>query len=198
MGHIKSWRIALPSLRDVLPMLLEARAQLFGLCALGGIPGRHHDIHRRQAVLIQPKALTCEPLDAIACHGGAEGARCDGQSQPRATGLIGDNGQTEVGVGYPLATLPYGAKLGRLMQALARLERQPGCHLGIVSRSCAMRQGQRRLRPFARRRASNRRPLLVAIRARKPWVRARCKLLGLKVRFIAQLQETKGANQRTA
>jgi hypothetical protein len=59
---------------------------------------------------------------------------------------------------------------------------------GIVKKSCAMRQGQRRLRPFARRRASKRRPLLVAMRARKPCVRARCRLLGLKVRFIAQLQ----------
>ena len=28
-----------------------------------------------------------------------------------------------------------------------------------------------------------------AMRARKPWVRARCKLLGLKVRFIAQLEQ---------
>ncbi len=62
------------------------------------------------------------------------------------------------------------------------------CNLGIVIQSCAMRQGQRSLRPFARRRASNRRPLLVAMRARNPWVRARCKLLGLKVRFIAQLR----------
>src|SRR3984893_2385190 len=50
-------------------------------------------------------------------------------------------------------------------------------------------QGQRRLRPLARRRASNRRPLFVAMRARKPWVRARCKLLGLKVRFIALLEQ---------
>src|ERR1700677_349228 len=50
-------------------------------------------------------------------------------------------------------------------------------------------QGQRRLRPFARRRASTRRPLLVAIRARNPWVRARCKLLGLKVRFMRHFQE---------
>lgn len=37
---------------------------------------------------------------------------------------------------------------------------------------------QSRLRPFARRRANTNRPPLVAIRARKPWVRLRCKLLG--------------------
>lgn len=40
-------------------------------------------------------------------------------------------------------------------------------------------------RPFARRRLSTRRPALVAIRARNPWVRARLILLGWKVRFIA-------------
>jgi hypothetical protein len=62
--------------------------------------------------------------------------------------------------------------------------------LGIATTSGDVRQGQRRLRPFARRRASNLRPLLVAMRARKPCVRARCRLLGLNVRFIAQLQES--------
>src|SRR5450432_4049 len=63
-----------------------------------------------------------------------------------------------------------------------------------------LNQVQRRLRPLARRRASSRRPLLVAMRARKPWVRARCRLLGLKVRFIARaarvLIEAKGVNRR--
>lgn len=39
-------------------------------------------------------------------------------------------------------------------------------------------------RPFARRRLSTRRPALVAMRARKPWVRARLILLGWKVRFM--------------
>ena len=39
-------------------------------------------------------------------------------------------------------------------------------------------------RPFARRRFNTRRPALVAIRARKPWVRARLILLGWNVRFM--------------
>jgi hypothetical protein len=39
-------------------------------------------------------------------------------------------------------------------------------------------------RPFARRRFSTRRPAFVAIRARKPWVRARLILLGWNVRFM--------------
>lgn len=44
--------------------------------------------------------------------------------------------------------------------------------------------GQRRLRPLARRADRILRPSAVAIRARKPWVRARLRLLGWKVRFM--------------
>lgn len=42
----------------------------------------------------------------------------------------------------------------------------------------------RRLRPFARRALRTFRPPLVAILARKPWVRLRFRLLGWKVLFI--------------
>jgi len=41
----------------------------------------------------------------------------------------------------------------------------------------------RRLRPFARRRFSTRRPFFVLIRTRKPCVRLRCRVFGWKVRF---------------
>jgi len=40
-------------------------------------------------------------------------------------------------------------------------------------------------RPRARRRANTWRPFLVAIRARKPWVRFRFRTLGWNVRFMA-------------
>ena len=55
-----------------------------------------------------------------------------------------------------------------------------------VCRACGKRedQGQSRLRPLARRLASTRRPPLVAMRARNPCVRLRCRLLGLNVRFM--------------
>jgi len=43
----------------------------------------------------------------------------------------------------------------------------------------------RRFRPRRRRRDRTRRPALVAIRRRKPWVRLREMLLGWKVRFMA-------------
>src|SRR5258706_9969994 len=47
-----------------------------------------------------------------------------------------------------------------------------------------VRYGVSRARPLARRLARTLRPLAVAIRARKPCVRLRCKLLGWKVLFI--------------
>ena len=46
------------------------------------------------------------------------------------------------------------------------------------------RHGQRRARPFARRAFRTRRPFLVCMRARKPWVRLRRRLLGWNVRFM--------------
>src|SRR5690606_40792865 len=49
-----------------------------------------------------------------------------------------------------------------------------------------MSQTVRRLRPLARRRDRTWRPFLVAMRARKPWVRARLRVLGWKVRFMVR------------
>jgi hypothetical protein len=47
--------------------------------------------------------------------------------------------------------------------------------------------GVSRARPFARRRFRTRRPAFVAMRARKPWVRARLIVLGWNVRFMGLL-----------
>jgi hypothetical protein len=44
--------------------------------------------------------------------------------------MVCENGQAKIGVGKSFAALPRGAKLGRLVQALARLERQPLDKLG--------------------------------------------------------------------
>lgn len=58
-------------------------------------------------------------------------------------------------------------------------------------------QAARRLRPFALRREITARPLLVAIRDRKPWVRLRLRTLGWKVLFISLLALTRSAYVRT-
>ena len=169
------------SLRDRLPMLVQTGTQFVrGCMACGGLRG-DGDVDRRQCFLVQTKGLARETLDAIARDRGAEDPRGDRKPQTRMADLICENGQDEIRIGESPATLFDRTKFSRQMQSFGRLERQ------FADRSSVLdgRYGQSRLRPLARRRASRRRPLLVAIRARKPWVRARCRLLGFNVRFIA-------------
>ncbi len=125
MVHINNWRIALPSLRDVFPMFRETRAQVQGSRKARRVPRRDHDIHRRQVVLVHSKGLAGQPFDAVTCHGGAERACRNGQAQPWTLPIIGQYRQTKIGVEKLLTALPDGAKFGRLMQSLARLEHQP-------------------------------------------------------------------------
>ena len=118
------------------------------------------------------KGFSDETLDAVSRHGTAEDFRCDRKTQARVPILIVHHRHREEIVWKTPAFRPYCLELRRQRQALARFEPQRADY------------GQSRLRPFARRRASRRRPLLVAMRARKPCVRLRCRLLGLKVRFM--------------
>jgi hypothetical protein len=134
MIPIKTWRIALPSLRDAPPVLLEARAQILRRCVARSVARRHHDVHRRQFVLAQAKALAYEALDAVPRHCAAEGTRRDCQTQARTSFMIRHHRQAKKRVGQPLTTLPYRAKFGRLVQTLSRLEGQPGGQRGDRSR----------------------------------------------------------------
>jgi hypothetical protein len=83
---------------------------------------RHVDI--RQRVLVQPKRFTRETLQVIARDGAAARASCDRKTETRVAMMVGEHGQAKVGIRDSLAILPNRAKLGRLVQALARLERQ--------------------------------------------------------------------------
>ena len=116
--------MALPSLRNVFPVFFKAGAQIRGLRPARGIPGGNHDIDGRQVVLMHAKGFTGEPFDDITRHGGAQGARGNGQSQPRTVLIVGQYRQTEIGVGEFFAALPYGTEFRRLVQTLARLEGQ--------------------------------------------------------------------------
>ena len=75
-------------------------------------------------MLVQTEGLSCEALDAIAGNCGAEGARRDAQSQARIGFTIGQNRQSKKSVGEFGAAPLQRAKFGRLVQTLARLERQ--------------------------------------------------------------------------
>jgi len=99
--------------------------------------------------------------------------------------MIGQDQQTEKCIGKLSAAPLHFAKFGRLMQTLARLERQ------FTDRRQSRMLGSRTEALAALRTAR------AAIGVRSWWPCARenrgygldCKLLGLKVRFIAQLEQ---------
>jgi len=105
-------------------MLDQAGAQIARGCEPRGVAGCNCDIDRRQGVLIQTKGFSRQALDAIAGNGGSAGARRYRQPQPRMSFMVCQDRQAKVGVGKSAAALPYCAKFGRLVQTLARLERQ--------------------------------------------------------------------------
>ena len=74
--------------------------------------------------MVQTKGLSCEALDAIARNCGAEGSRRYAQPQARKGFMIGQDRQTKKCIGELLAAPLDVAKFGRLVQTLARLERQ--------------------------------------------------------------------------
>ena len=76
-------------------------------------------------MLVQAKGFSCEAFDAIACDGCAECSRRYTQTQPRKGFMIGQDRQTKKCIGKFLAAQLDFAKFGRLVQTLARLERQP-------------------------------------------------------------------------
>ena len=132
MIHIKSWRIDLPSLRDVLPMLLKADSQIRRRSDARRVACGHSDVDLRQLVLVQAKGFSRQAFDTIAGHGGAESASRYRQTQACVTFLIGEHRHIEVRVRQSTAALPDRAKFGRLMQTLARLELQPLGQMGSL------------------------------------------------------------------
>ena len=105
-------------------MLIEAEAQFAGASRSRRVPGGHGNIDRRQGVLVQAKGLTCQAFDAIACHGGTEGARRDAQAQARMSFMVGCDRKTKERIGEFFTAPFHVSKFGRLVQTLARLERQ--------------------------------------------------------------------------
>ncbi len=75
-------------------------------------------------MLVQAKGLSCQALDTIASNGAGAGARRYRQAQPRISFMVCQNRQAKISVCKFFAALPNMAKFGRLVQSLARLERQ--------------------------------------------------------------------------
>jgi hypothetical protein len=105
-------------------MQIQARAQILEARKPRSVARRHGDIDRRQRMLNQAEGLSRQTLDTVAQHGVAAGARRDREPKPRIRFMVCQNGQAKIGVGKSSAALPRSAKFGRLVQTLARLERQ--------------------------------------------------------------------------
>ena len=75
-------------------------------------------------MLVQAKGFSCEAFDAVAGYRGAESAGRNAQAQPRIGFMIGQYRQTEKRIGEFFAAPLHVSKFGRLVQTLARLERQ--------------------------------------------------------------------------
>jgi hypothetical protein len=76
-------------------------------------------------VLVQTKGLSREAFYAIACDRSTEGSRRDTQPQSRKGFMIGQDRQAKICIGEFFAAPLHIAKFARLVQTLARLERQP-------------------------------------------------------------------------
>jgi len=105
-------------------MLVEAEAQIGRAGRSRGFSGGHGNIDRRQRVLVQAKGLSGEAFDAIARYGGTEGPRRDAQTQAGMGFVIGQYRQAKKRIGEFFSAPFNDLKFGRLVQTLARLERQ--------------------------------------------------------------------------
>lgn len=167
----------------------SAQFALDGRIARPGCIGSHDDHHvsgRLQRVLVAPEDLTDQPLDAVTNHRVADlPARRD--AKPRSNTVVGAADDHEGRPRTP-ARAPLQLKIFATFSDPPRTRQsllgnrllQDGCLGGMLTVS--------RLRPLARRRLSTWRPPGVAMRARKPCVRFRRRLLGWYVRFIRSPQ----------
>jgi hypothetical protein len=132
----------------------------------------HDDIQASQFVLMLPKRFTNDTFDTVSSGCELAVLLADGESEP---GCLFRARTTQYGEQFITAACRFrknAAEVGRVQEPVVFGKAQPDVRVSAIY--C----GVRRARPLARRRFSTRRPALVAIRARKPWVRARFSLLG--------------------
>jgi len=162
-----------------------------GVCQIRGPFFSHNDyIPRGQSVFVASEKLPEQPFDPVALEGLARLAPRH-QSQPGAWALSWGQADTEMrciqffppGLGpeiLPATAKPFlSGKAGRpggRRGGTGNVSRTGGFE-GVIQR-CSLFYTERRFRPLARRRCKIRRPPLVRMRPRKPWVRARRRLLG--------------------
>jgi len=128
------------------------------------------------------KALPRQPFQAIPLDRGTGMFARDGHTQAGDIAPVRAGQYREKAVFRPLSPTENPLELGSLVQT--RFGWEPPGPWHVHQRPP---YGVSRARPFARRALSTLRPPLVAMRARKPWVRLRRRLLGWNVLFMTVL-----------
>lgn len=138
--------------------------------------GHHHAIQPAEFALVPAEAFAGDALQTVARHGGFGDLARNRQTQARVIQIVGSGEHGKIAVARFDG---LGENAGKGVPA-----GQPGAarETRVAGRGV---QGVKRARPLARRAFKTRRPPLVAIRARKPWVRLRWMMLGWNVRFMA-------------
>lgn len=165
-------------------------------CHIVGIASRrpaHHDhVDRLGQPGVAPEGFPDQALDAVAIDRPRRTLAGDRQTEPRFALLVGPAArkQREEPIAALYRLVEDTAEVVRPQQTFAAGKLLAGEPASATSGRCATGrrgrrrvQGVRRTRPLARRALMTLRPLRVAQRARKPWVRARLRRLGLKVCF---------------
>ena len=152
-----------------------------------GVGARADDDHHVDAggeeALVEAKRLAEQPLGAVALHGAPDLSRGDDTETGR--GALGPAGEEEEQV-------PRGDALPAVLDAYEVTATADALVAREAARYFCQVVTASRLRPLRRRLLMTLRPPAVAMRARKPCVRARRVLWGWYVRFMRARREAHG------
>ena len=129
-------------------------------------------------------------LNAISIHRGGGGFPGDCQAETRPVQLVACNQYRECPTRETFRFGEHPSVVDGPGQARGARE------AGLTRCQNAGSYTLSRARPLARRAFRTRRPFLVRMRARNPWVRLRCRLLGWKVLFITVTRCADGRSVR--
>ena len=172
-----------------LPVSFEAGDELRRVSAGRSRLVEYDQVESAESLLLLAEGFADDALDSVSCRSFATVLLRDGKAEPGEIGVIVPAEYGEPLVAAPVGLVEDAAVSGRCQEPLAF--REPvrvgaiqsytlQAFLLVVAPGSRFKAdyGVRRARPLARRRFRTSRPALVAIRARKPCVRARFSLLG--------------------
>lgn len=172
-------------------MLFQFRPQVSAWRRRGGGAGHDDNIPAAKIALMTAEAFPHDALDAVAIYRGGGGLSRNGQTQTGPTQVVGRDQYGECPTREAFGVAENAPELNGSGQA--RRARKTG----LARNQDEVDYTLNRARPLARRAFRTRRPFLVRIRARKPWVRLRCRLLGWNVLFMTVTRFADGRSART-